>query len=236
MVSPVDKQGALISPITEYGVIQAAADGGGITYVASAPTELGASGNTAPTLDQIMSRRGKNGWETQTIATPHDGATDPPSAAGNGTEYKFFTQDLSLAAVQPLGPYTSLSSEDSERTAYIRHNTTCQISPGTCYEPLVTGAPGHENVPLGTKFGGTNDANGNIKFEAATPDLSHVILKSEVGLTDTPGDNGGLYEWAAGKLQLVSILPEDEGGEPAEFRGRPWPYKLRGRRAFDRWV
>src|SRR4029077_8660088 len=41
-----------------------------------------------------------------------------------------------------------------------------------------------------------------------------VVLRSEVQLTSTPTppERLGLYEWAAGGLQLLSVLPESEGG------------------------
>jgi DNA-binding beta-propeller fold protein YncE len=42
-------------------------------------------------------------------------------------------------------------------------------------------------------------------FEGATPDLSHIVFSG----------GGGLQEWAEGQLQLVSVLPESEGGTPA---------------------
>ena len=45
-----------------------------------------------------------------------------------------------------------------------------------------------------------------------------LLGDGRTGLTSTPGDEGGLYEWspsAGGQLQLVSILPESEGGKPA---------------------
>jgi hypothetical protein len=35
-----------------------------------------------------------------------------------------------------------------------------------------------------------------------------------VPLSSTPGDEGGLYEWSEGQLQLVTILPDAEGGKP----------------------
>ena len=44
LVSPPDKQGALIEPISETGVVQAAADGSGITYLSNAATEAEPAG------------------------------------------------------------------------------------------------------------------------------------------------------------------------------------------------
>jgi hypothetical protein len=73
---------------------------------------------------------------------------------------------------------------------------------------------------VGTKFGGNpEEAVGEARFVGATPDASHVVLNSKIGLTEkSPVPSGGLYEWsadlpAAERLQLVSVLPENEGGE-----------------------
>jgi len=51
-------------------------------------------------------------------------------------------------------------------------------------------------------------------FVGGTPDLSHIVLRSDVALTETTpvASRGGLYEWSGGKLALVSILPPDEEG------------------------
>ncbi len=46
----------------------------------------------------------------------------------------------------------------------------------------------------------------------ATPDLTHVVLRSDVALTPQPS-GPGIYDWAAGRLQLVSALPS---GQPAD--------------------
>ena len=59
-----------------------------------------------------------------------------------------------------------------------------------------------------------NNFGGELEFLDATPDLSHVVFESAVGLTAEDPSAPGLYEWDAqsGGLQLVSVLP---GGSPA---------------------
>jgi DNA-binding beta-propeller fold protein YncE len=212
LVSAPNKHGSLIQSISEYGVIQAAAGGAAFTYVANAPTETQPAGYS--TAVQVFATRGPSGWSSNDIATRHNQSTSV--GPGYGDEYRFFSPDLSLGLVEPKGPFTPLEGEEAspeatERTEYLRHDSTCQSTPSTCYTPLVTAA----NVPPGVKFGGTNQFSSNVHVRGASKDLSHVILSSEgVGLTSTPGDNGGLYEWAAGRLQPVSILPAGEGGAP----------------------
>ncbi len=198
MVSPPDKIGAPIEPLTrEGGVILAGENGDAITYVTQGAIAEEAPGNRTPELQQVLATRGSKGWNSQDIVTPSTKAQGV--TAGQTPEYQYFSSDLSLALVQPFGTTAKaeppLAPEVTQRTMYIRDDTT-----GT-YLPLVTEA----NVPPGTEFGQ------QIHFVAATPDLSHVVLASTVALTGAPS-GPGLYEWSGGKLRFVSLLP---AGTPA---------------------
>jgi hypothetical protein len=159
--------------------------------------------------------------------------------AGFGQEYRFFSEDLSSAVAESVGPFSRPESEglseafpeSTERTPYVRHDTTCPQTPATCYEPVLTNTPGEGDVLLGKKFGGSaTEALGAAVFVGATPDVSHVVVSSSVELTEAlpggalPAPKGGLYEWSAGapateRLQLVSVLPESEGGGAATGLG-----------------
>jgi hypothetical protein len=209
MVSPAQKHGSLIQGIAQEGVVQAAVDGDAITYVAGSPTEAEPEGNANGV--QVLSTRGATGWTSQDIATPHGQAT--ATVLGKGSEYPLFSPDLSEAIVEPHGAFTPFTGQEaspqaSERTVYLRADATCAATPATCYTPLVTAA----NVAPGVEFGGDPHELRGMQVVGATPDLSHVVLLSHVPLTSTPGDAGGLYEWADGGLQLISIRPESEGG------------------------
>ena len=221
LVTPPDKQGAgLIAIGNEQGAaIQAAENGDGITYGATAPITANPEGSRSLEVTQAISTRTTPGsWETQDLTTPHnEGPTG--IAVGSAAEYKLFSADLSAGLVDPVGdtPLPPLAA-GSEKTIYLRK------ADGS-YEALVTA----ENVPAGTKFGGNGESplSGGVDFVTATPDFSHVILSSREGvkLSTMPGDNGlGLYEWAAGQLQPASVLPNgsftaaslgdrDSGGE-----------------------
>jgi hypothetical protein len=225
LVSPPNKHGATIYPAGEMGVLQAAAAGDAITYLANAPTELEPRGFSNEV--QVYSARSAGGWSSRDIAMQHDQVTG--ASVGGGFEYRFFSPDLSLALVEPQGRFTRLVGEETapeatERTVYLRHDATCPTTPATCYTPLVTAA----NVPPGTEFGGNPETlRSPVKFVGATPDLSHVIVNSEEGaaLTSTPGDKGGLVEWTGANLQLISILPASEGGTPVHsaYLGDEYP-------------
>jgi DNA-binding beta-propeller fold protein YncE len=221
LVSPPQKQGALIRPFPENAIVQAAADGSGITYLAEEPTEANPEGyGFGP---QVLSRRGAASWSSRDIAIPH--ATASGVGLTGSPEYKFFTADLSNSAVQPLGEFVpELSEEATESTAYLHDlSEGCGAS---CYHPLVTSKPGIANVPTGTAFGEEEKcqpkSNREVPeedcgpiFEGASPDLRHVVLSSRADLVR---GGGGLYEWNEGRLVRVSVLP-GPGEEPAHSPG-----------------
>jgi WD40-like Beta Propeller Repeat len=238
LVSPPDKHGARVEVIPAEGVVEAASDGRAISYLANAATEAdsqGSSSGVSPGV-QVLSTRGEGGWSSHDLATPHDAATG--FLVGTGPEYRFFAEDLSSALVQPFGHFNPpLSPFATEQTPYLRLLGSCG---GSCYLPLVTGAPGHENVPPGTHFGEERPCEeesglngGKVQttcgplFLAATSDLSHVVLSSVAPLVEgAPAGEfsiggiplGSLYEWSAGHLELVSVLPEGTPAPPAETR------------------
>jgi hypothetical protein len=207
MVSPPDKKGARIYPILENGVEQAAGEGGAISYLADIPTESEAQGDTNEV--QVLSTRGPAGWTTRDIALPHNGFTG--KSVGGGEEYRLFSEDLSTAAVQPFGSFVAgLSAEASESTAML--HTLDGACASSCYQPLVTGEPGHANVPPGVVFG--EEPKGECPgiycgpaFISATPDLAHVLLSSSAPLQPGAGSSQ-VYEWSGGELTLVSVMPD----------------------------
>lgn len=187
MVSPTIKKGALIEPINSiFGsngdVIQAAAAGGAIAYVADTPTEaepLGADNGT-----ELISTREVAGWRTRNLTVPHVGPTD--GSLGPGNEYRLFSADLSMAIVEPFGAFDpSISEEASEPTAFLHRSFEGDGAPcdSHCYRPLTTGCPSPEeeakgrpcppavrasaNVPAGTKFGEFGNKNGQLPFQEA---------------------------------------------------------------------
>jgi hypothetical protein len=243
MVTPPDKFGAEIVGVGDgFGVTQASSSGGAITYLATAPTERQAAGNS--NLTQVLSLRGPSGWGTKDIAIPHSEAV---SLTNEYTEYPYFSEDLSLGVLQPFRAFNPwLSADASEQTAYLRANylhadtgIRCEES---CYRPLVTSAPNVADIEEGTEFGVCEGGTCKYltsqrcppaflcgpQFEAASPDLGHVVVRSQVALTpETPSsatrfiEHSDLYEWSAGKLAYIG---EGSVGniekEPEESAGR----------------
>ena len=228
LVSPASKKGALIEPFEVATPIQAASDGSGIAYVARGPSPTEDPVGKAK-LSEILSRRGPAGWGSVDLTLPErlpeNGEPAETLFSAGELEYKLFSPDLSLAAVEPLLAGTPLlSPEATTRTLYVRDNSSGAFS------PLVT--PG--NVPADTRieepnFIGVGDDEWEMQFLAATPDLTHVVFKTPMALTPEAIDeesiqekvkkhegNGGdvqwnLYEWGGGQLQLVNILPKNGG-------------------------
>lgn len=219
MVSPPDKQGAKIDGVAG-GVVQAAADGLAVSYVANDPTETTPQGFTAEKM-QVLSTRGPGGWATRDLALAHGGPTSPP--IGQGNEYKLFSADLSEVVVQPFGSFDpQLSPEASEQTAMLQAlNVRCESS---CFRPLVTGKPGIANVSPGVAFG--EEPKGECErllcgpqLRGATPDLRHIILE----MTDSGVRGNGAIphtaEWSSGTLTTVNVLP-DGAMEPELLLGQ----------------
>lgn len=223
MVSPPEKHGALLIPIASEGVIQAAASGGALTYLASSPTEPEPEGYTNLTDMQVLATRGAGGWVSRDIPVAHESSTS--QAIGTGNEYEFFSEDLLFGVVHPFGGFIPASSpqalaptEASEQTPFLRTNydggqledPCLQSQQHSCYRPLVTGMPGFADVAPGTRFGVGLEGEcppGILcgpEFVGASPDGRHIVVESQVPLLGTEGSR--LYEWSEGKLaQVVGI-------------------------------
>jgi hypothetical protein len=209
LVSPADKRGVAIEPIAhEGGLIQAAASGHGLAFVASAPAgEEEPAGNRAPELTQLISTRTSPGsWSTVNLTTSNEAAQG--IVADHRREYQFFSTDLSLGAVFPIESLLASETEPTaepidEHTVYVR-NTSCTVEP--CYGLLAT------------------SSSAGLLFYGATANLQHAVVLSPTPLV--AGATGqGLYEWSAteaapgeGHFKLVSVLPE---GKQATGRVEP---------------
>jgi hypothetical protein len=203
MVSPPEKGGAPIESLPrEDGLIRASIDGSALTYVVNGGLGEEVEGNRSPEWQQVLATRTPSGWSSQDIATPNSKAKGVTS--GSAPEYQFFTPDLSVALVEPpeLGAKAEppLAPGVTQATMYLRDNAAGS------YLPLVSEA---DTAP-GTQFGQ------QVHFLSGTPDLSHVVLSSEVALTGL-GSSAGLYEWYEGQLHLVSVLPGGKHASHAEL-------------------
>jgi hypothetical protein len=232
LVSPPDKHGAALEAITkEGGIIQAAEDGAGLAYIAKAPIDNEPAGSRSFAEQQLLATHAGSGWSTQDIATAHEAVAG--LRAGELSEYKLFSGDLSAGIVEPTGA-TPLSPAASEATPYLREDGD------GIYVPLVSGCPAVEaeclpsvsglaDVPPGTKFGlseeeGKTSPNTGVEFVAATPDLAHAIVTAPQSLVSgfETDAQSALYEWSranppASRLAPVSII--EHGPSAGELGG-----------------
>ena len=229
LVSPRDRHGAAIEPLDgSYATgaeIQAASTGAAISYLTNNPLE-GVAG--FPEFAQVLSTRGASGWVSHDLSVPHSGTVQLGASVTEGREYRYFSEDLTQAAVQPQGPFEPcqsaqgalqpcVSPQASEQTAFVQDLQT------GVFTPLVTGCPSlaeeeaghvcpqavaeHADAPAGTIFGQPGECPPfpfcGPRFQDATPDFSHVVVSSPVSLSGPGAANANLYEWSAGSLRVV---------------------------------
>jgi len=209
MVSPPDKHGAVIGAGLDLGHIQAAADGNGFAYLTVGPIVDEPAGARAEASSVLAKRDDEGSWSSKDITSPNSRVV--PLAVGTQSEYKLFDANLSEALLEPRDG-TNLSPEASEQAPYWRQN-----SDPPAYRPLVTGKAPFANVPPDIEFGGEKAAS-HVGIRAATPSLDHVVLTSSVGLAKGVPP-GATYKWFEGQLELVSVLPDAEGGEVSPAPG-----------------
>jgi len=209
LVSPIDKNGGGIATpesIAEGGTLQAAAQGGGVTY-SSASSFAGGQG--APPASQYISTRTASGWSTQNITVPiFSGSYD---IAEGGAPYRLFSTDLSRGLLlngkgcrgEATGcpvPNPTLPGTDAPagyQDYYLR------ASSNGSFEALLG--------PAETGLSGLSASQFEVTLAGASEDLTHVVLSSCAKLTAsaTSGCPGApnLYEFSAGTLKQVNSSP-----------------------------
>ncbi len=226
MVSPLDKNGGEIQGFGQNrggGVIQAAAQGGAITYT-SASSFADAEGSPGP--NQYLSTRGAGPqWTTDNVTLPMLSGTYP-EAPDSGVPYQLFSQDLSGGLVSngrrcrtsvtsqcPVenAPLAGSGAPAGYRNYYLRNGS------GGSFAALLKSAD-IASLPLGPE-------DFELAFAGATPDLAHTILSTCAALTleatEVPGSEGecdaskqNLYEKSGSSLRLINLLPAASTGTP----------------------
>ena len=221
MVSPPNKHGALLLGIEEIGVIQAAASGDAMTYLASSPIEAEPQGYTQLTNSQTLATRSSSGWTSRDIAIPNE--TQSSQTVGPVAEYPFFSEDLTRAVVQPLGGFIPASSpqalaptEASEQTAFLRLNydggdLAHPVRSPTAFVLTVHWLRACRALRMCRRVPGSAKATkacvlqgyfAGPQFLGASADARHVVLES-LHAPLTEGSNARLYEWSEGKLTPI---------------------------------
>jgi hypothetical protein len=225
MVSPVDKSGGAVqSPEAIFGGgdFQAATNGLSFTYSSADPF---AQAKGAPPGSQYLAVRTTAGWETENVTAPL--ASGAFGQSPDGVPYRLFSTDLS--------------------GALLSNGQRCRTEPGEC---PVAGPPlpgtdspaGYRDYYLRTGGGfealidATDLSHTTLearRFEVvlvgASEDLAHVVLQSCASLTpnatELPAPGGcegqNLYEWEAGALHALNLLPGQTQSAPGASLAAP---------------
>lgn len=215
LVSPVDKNGGSIPAAGETaggGVLQAAANGGSVTY--SAAASLGAPAQGAPEGSQYLSTRGAGGWSTANVSPPLFSGTY--GAGPLGVPYQLFSPDLARGLLlsgrrcRALGSDCPVANPPLAGTDAPAGYQDYYLRQGEGFQSLL-GSADVANTDIGA-------AEFELRFAGASPDLANVVLGSCAKLTATavevPLGEGcdpahqNLYEWSsAGGLRLLNANP-----------------------------
>jgi hypothetical protein len=197
MVSPLDKNGhGVFGGEPERVGGQAAAGGGGVTYLANGAFPGSATGVDGPA--EYLALRGGGGWSNQ--------SPFPPQAFSYGAvlltpAFTAFSADLSKAVLGDAtdSPPLVAGEQETGGTAltsnlFLRDNSTGTYS--LVNFPAAGLAPGPYRPT----------------FDGASADFGTVIFNAPAALTpEAPGGSGGsvqnLYAWTGGAISLVSQIP-----------------------------
>jgi hypothetical protein len=236
MISPPEKLGEVLPPEPDSvlggscleclpGInvqtmpMQTAPDGEAVLYEGQAFTIGLASGP-----NEYLSRRGPNGWDRQNLSAPlfHTGSRQG---------YEAFSSDLSRGVVYQVEP--ALSPEAPTREGKAFANLYLREADGKLH-PLVTKEPPHRGPGFGLAQGESFEVrfSGANAGTASAPAFGHLLLEANDALTPAvpsvapqarevpanectfPASDCNLYEWTAGGLHLVNVLPGNTTAAP----------------------
>jgi hypothetical protein len=221
LVSPVDKNGGEVAApgaIAGGGVLQAAAQGGAITYGSEASF---AGGQGAPPASQYLATRKAGGWSTANLTAPiFSGSYD---ATDTGAPFQLFSADLARAI---------LLNGDHCRG----EGTSCAVAnpplPGTDapagYQDYYLREGGGYTALLGSANAGflsLQPQDFDLRLTGSSPDLRHPVLSSCAALSANASEvtlgegcdaeKPNLYEYSAGSgLTLLNLKPGEPTGTP----------------------
>jgi hypothetical protein len=224
MVSPVDKNGGEVAfpgTLAGGGVLQAAAQGGSVTYSSAASFGAGAQG--AATASQYFAGRGSGGWSTQNITAPlYSSSYDTED---EGVPYRLFSADLARGLLLngrrcrgeatgcpvPNLPLVGTDAPAGYQNYYLRESAT------GAYTALLGNANAGSLTLEPTDF--------ELRLAGSSPDLRHPVLSTCAALTANAVEvalgegcdpaQPNLYAYSPGAgLSLVNLLPSQSQGTP----------------------
>jgi DNA-binding beta-propeller fold protein YncE len=215
MVSPVDKNGSSIEPLANIsgfvaGLDQAADNGDSITF--SSYRAFGGV-ESAPFINQFLTRRTSSGWVTEGISPPREG----PSlmtylSASLDRQYKYFSPDLCSGwVVQDADPALAPEAIPGYPGLYRRGN--CGAGAGA-YEALSTIESPLAPTQVPRRFipelqGVSDDGSAAIflvtdNLTADSPAQPKLCVTQDIQADPC---NSHLYEARDGQVRFVCVLP-----------------------------
>jgi hypothetical protein len=200
MVSPLDKNNGDVSAYEQNYLAQASVGGERMSF---SSFRAFADAEAAPLSSQYLaSRDPSRGWETQAITPPREDFSYYPIGAGEGIQYKAFSDDLCSGWIlQDTG--IALTPEAPPSVPNLYRRSFCDPSG---YELLSSKAP--------PGFLGPSE-EGNSRYypmiQGFSADAAHSVFQADAALTPNANPKKGVYQvyetYDGGKLRLVSLLP-----------------------------
>lgn len=181
--------GGLVDPGFSVRPLQASVTGEAIAYPSF--TAFG-DAESAPAASTYMSKRSAAGWSTDNITPPgEEGTTRDP--------FRGFSADLSLSTVVQREPKLDPDAVEGLENLYLRNNENGG------FQALTTETPRWSGIYC-------------VSFAGASASFDRVIFAATGALTadapELPYPATNLYEWSAGELSLVSVLPDETPATP----------------------
>ncbi len=144
--------------------------------------------------------RGPDGWQSTQLSTPIVSLNERTEGASGAGQVLWLSNSLSCGfteSTQPLtdDPSMRLVLEDGGTNLY-------RINPDNSYTPITTLAPENSEGVSGKQ---------NYSVVGASQDCHKVVFSSRLRYPGIPGGEIRLYEWEAGTLRNVGVVPGPSG-------------------------
>jgi hypothetical protein len=217
LVSPVDKNGGSVDGGIQFesqpAPQQAAANGEAVTY-ASQTAFTSAGAQVSLTSNQYLARRGPDGWATEAISPPQiypGGEIDKGQKALDFSLYLGFNEDLTSGFLVSEEPPLSPLAPADFYNPYLRN-----LGAGS-YELLNTTRPPVAKPGPVDEF---HEDGFRVTYGGMSADAQHVAFAADDAIAPKaiPGQEN-LYEWNAGQLETINLLPNGEAVAGAVLGG-----------------
>jgi hypothetical protein len=210
MVSPSNKNGGSVDGGTAAETVPlptfSSPNGEAVTY-GSDTTFTDTDPLSSLVVSQYISRRGPEGWSTKAIIPAQEYPGGRVNISGNNVDevpFEGFSEDLAYGFLVANEPAPVTGAPAGYYNPYLVNTAEGSYTLLSSMVPPVQ-PPGQVN-----SNGEPENEGMRAIFAGFSADSSHLIFQANDALTNNavPGKEN-LYEYADGKLELVSILPDE---------------------------